>query len=80
MKKLQNQNETLTKNLKNQCEITAAKENLLQKIIMDIHNCVHFKDEKLWKTEMKDLYQQYVLKQEIKQIQHDPRGVEDMGR
>lgn len=57
MKKLQNQNETLTKNLKIQCEITTAGDNLQQKIIMDIHNCVHFKDEKLWKNEMKNLYQ-----------------------
>lgn len=33
---------------------------------MDIHNCVNFKDEKEWKTEMKNLYQTYVLNQEIK--------------
>jgi len=23
---------------------------------MDIHNCVNFKDDKEWKTEMKNLY------------------------
>ena len=47
---------------------------------MVIHNCVQFKDEKLWKQEMKDLYKDYVLGEEIKQVQHDPRGVEDMSR
>ena len=80
MKKMQNQIDTLTKNLKQQCETTALKENVLHKLTMEIHNCVNFKDDKLWKNEMKNIYQTYVLNQEIKQVQHDPKGIEEMSR
>lgn len=80
MKKMQTQIETLTKNLKMQCELTSLKESLLHKIIMDIHDCVKYKDDKEWKVEMKNLYQRYVLNQEVKQISHDPKGVEELNR
>ena len=47
---------------------------------MDIHNCVNFKDVKLWNGEMQKLYQVYVCDAEKKQVPHDPNGVEDMRR
>ena len=52
MSKMQSQIDNLTKNLKFQTEITHKKENILNKIIMDIHDCVKMKDTKEWIGEM----------------------------
>lgn len=80
IKKMSTIIDTLTKNLKNQSEFTKKKESLIAKILMDIHNCVTMKDNKEWGGEMKNLYQKYVLDQEVKQNHQDPKGLDEMNR
>ncbi|KAL4511618.1 hypothetical protein ABPG72_012463 [Tetrahymena utriculariae] len=81
MKKMQSQIENLNKNLKLQTELTNQKENILNKIIMEIHDSVTYKqDPKELAQEMQKLYQTYVLKTEHKQKQYDNKGVQEMGR
>lgn len=70
----------LETNLKKQTEATKSKESVLNKIVMDIHNCVTQRDIKEWNIVMQDLYQVYVKQNEIKQNQHDPKGVDEMSR
>jgi len=50
----------LETNLKKQTEATKSKESVLNKIVMDIHNCVTQRDIKEWNIVMQDLYQVYV--------------------
>lgn len=47
---------------------------------MDIYRCVNEVDKKEWDTEMQKLYQKYVRPEKIKQIHHDPKGVDEMNR
>ncbi|CAD8162078.1 unnamed protein product [Paramecium pentaurelia] len=70
----------LTHDLNLQIQTTKKKENIIQNITRDIHNCVHYIDDKEWKKEMTKLYQRYVLQQEIKQSSNDPRSIEEMNR
>jgi chromosome segregation ATPase len=70
----------MTNNIKELSETIKKRENLINQIVMDIHDCVKSKDQKEWVSEMKTLYQNYVIPQEVKQSGHDPRGVEEMGR
>lgn len=66
MKRMQTHVDNLKRNLKQQSEQNRLKDTINNKIVMDIHNCVQFKDVKEWPSEMQRLYQVHVQGQEIK--------------
>ncbi len=79
MKKMQNQIDTLNKNLKAQSELTVQKESRLNQIIMDIHNIVNEVDMKEWNNRLMKLYQNYVKDNSaLKASVHDPKGVDQL--
>ncbi|KRW99737.1 WD40-repeat-containing domain [Pseudocohnilembus persalinus] len=80
MDKMKNQIETLQKSLKVQIGLTNQKDSLLNKIIMQIHDCVKETDIKQWNQVMQTLYDQFVINANIKKSNHDQQGVDEMSR
>lgn len=56
IKKLTNQVETVEGNYEEQKRLTKEKEQVINRMAMDIYNCVNLKDSKEWAHEMKLLY------------------------